>query len=121
MYSSFEERLDHYYPLMAEVELQSDSKLFQTELIAALYNQTSSLPTILNPIYRMRPESGFGVAVSVGGTNGYVSLFRITGKGIITFLNRKIFSLPEKTTKDRLFRLITENILKVIKNRKPSL
>lgn len=112
------DKLDKIYPILTLSELKNLAKTFQRELIAALYNQQSSLPTILNPIHKMIPKPGFGVAVAVGGTNGYVSSFQVSRKGVITFLNRKIFSLPEQTTKEKLFKLVTENILKVIKNRK---
>jgi len=110
--------LDRLYPLISEEDLLKYAKLFQHELIAALHNQTSSLPTILNPVHKMLPTSGFGVAVSVGGTNGYVSAFRISKKGEIKFLNRKIFFLPSQTTKDSLFHLITQNIFAVSAGRK---
>jgi len=110
--------LDRLYPLIQVDDLTRYAKLFQHELIAALHNQTSSLPTILNPVHKMLPTSGFGVAVSVGGTNGYVSAFRITKKGEIKFLNRKMFFLPEQTNKDSLFHLITKNIFAVTPGRK---
>ncbi|OGG19084.1 hypothetical protein A3D78_04365 [Candidatus Gottesmanbacteria bacterium RIFCSPHIGHO2_02_FULL_39_14] len=111
------EEIDKLYPLMAKDDLYRNAKSFKHELIAALHNQTSSLPTILNPIHKMRTETGLGVAVAIGGTNGYVSSFRVEKKGMITFLNRKIFSLPEQTTKGKLFKLISENICKVTNGR----
>jgi len=110
--------VDKLYPLISTVDLGKYAKLFQRELIAALHNQTSSLPTILNPIHRMSPNPGMGVAVAIGGTNGYASAFRISKKGVITFLNRKPFSIPEKSTKYELFHLISKNILKVTRGRK---
>ncbi|OGG03622.1 hypothetical protein A2W14_03810 [Candidatus Gottesmanbacteria bacterium RBG_16_37_8] len=116
--NSIFELLNQYYWLIPSSELMKYAKLFQTELIAALHNQISSLPTILNPIFKMKAKPGFGVAVAVGGTNGYVSAFRVSKSGVITFLNRKIFSLPEQTTKERLFKLITENIFKVTNDRR---
>lgn len=110
------EKMDKLYPLIPQTELVKYAKKFQQELIAALYNQRSSLPTILNPIHKIVPSAGFGIAVAIGGTNGYVSSFRISGKGVITFLNRKPFSLPEKTTENGLFHLITRNVLTVSSN-----
>ncbi len=112
--------LDYFYPLIPFEDLARYAKLFQHDLIAALHNQPSSLPTILNPVYRIMPKQGFGVAVSVGGTNGYVSAFRISKKGEIKFLNRKMFSLPEKTDKETLFHLLTKNVLAVSAGRKKS-
>src|SRR3989338_2363779 len=112
------DEINRIYPLIKEEELVEYSRVFQRELLAALHNQQSSLPTILNPIHKMRAQAGFGVAVAVGGTNGYVSSFRVSKSGVITFLNRKIFSLPEQTTKEKLFKLISGNILKVINGRK---
>ena len=94
------EELDQFYPLVKEEELVKHSKLFQRELLAALHNQQSSLPSILNPIHQMTAKAGFGVVVAVGGTNGYVSSFRVSAKGVITFLNRRMFSLPEQTPTD---------------------
>src|SRR3989344_7104453 len=96
--------LDELNPLLKEEELIKYSKQFQREIIAALHNQNSSLPSILNPIHKMRAKPGFGVAVAVGGTNGYASSFRVSDKGVISFLNRKLFSLLEQTTKKKLFR-----------------
>src|SRR3972149_11257515 len=95
--------LNRFYPFISDADLFKYAKLFQRDLIAALHNQYSSLPTILNPIHKMTPKHGFGVAVAIGGTNGYVSAFRISRKGVITFLNRKLFFLPEQTTKEKLF------------------
>jgi len=112
--------LDDLYPLISHNDLFKYTKLFQHELIAALHNQHSSLPTILNPVHRIVPEKGFGVAVSIGGTNGYVSAFRIGKRGEIKFLNRKIFFLPEQTNKEALFHLITQNVLMVSAGRKKS-
>lgn len=110
--------IDELYPLITSSDLIKYAKQFNRELIAALSNQHSSLPTILNPVYKMTPNSSFGVAVSIGGTNGYASVFRINKNGVLKFLNRKLFSLPEQTTKDNLFHLITKNILSVTKGRK---
>lgn len=98
------------YPLLAPEELLEYAKIFRNELTAALSNQYSSLPTILNPVAKMSPNPGQGIAVAIGGTNGYVSAFRIGDHGEIKFLNRKIFPLPEKTTQNDLFHLITRNI-----------
>lgn len=112
------EKLDDLYPLIPPPDLVKYAKLFKHDLIAALHNQPSSMPTILNPIHKITPVSGYGIAVSIGGTNGYVSAFRISAKGAIKFLNRKIFSLPEQTTRDDLFHLITENIFTVAASRK---
>lgn len=109
--------LDTLHPLLTDKQLRECAKRFQQELIASLSNQSSSLPCILNPIARMPVRSGYGVAVSIGGTNGYVSAFRISAKGIVTFLNRHLFSLPEKTTKDALFERIAQNIHVVSKGR----
>ena len=91
---SFLTLLDSLYPLIEKEDLKKHSKLFRTDLIAALHNQRSSLPTILNPIYKMKPKPGYGVAVAVGGSKAYVSAFRISSKGVIKFLNRKSLSLP---------------------------
>ncbi len=102
--------LDSLYPLIPESDLKRYAKLFHHDLLAALSNQKSSLPTILNPIHKMEPQSGFGVAVSIGGTNGYVSAFRVSKEKKIKFLNRIIFSLPEQTKKNELFHLISKNI-----------
>jgi len=110
--------LDRLHPLLTIPDLVKYAKLFQKELIAALHNQRSSLPAILNPIYKLPPNPGFGVAVAIGGTNGYVSVFKILKKGTIKFLNRKPFFLAKKTTKDNLFHLITQNILAVAGLRK---
>jgi hexokinase len=110
--------LDDLYPLLPENELPILTRIFYNELTAALSNQQSSIPCILNPINKLTPKPGFGVAVSIGGTNGYASGFRINKAGAITFLNREIFSLPEQTTIDGLFTLITENVLAVAGKRK---
>ncbi|OGG14655.1 hypothetical protein A2773_02615 [Candidatus Gottesmanbacteria bacterium RIFCSPHIGHO2_01_FULL_39_10] len=66
----------------------------------------------------MTPKSGFGVAVAVGGTNGYVSAFYLKDTSEIKFMSRQIFTIPKKTTQTDLFHLITKNILFVTKNRK---
>jgi len=115
--SAFKE-MDVLYPLISSSDSLKYAKMFQQDMLAVLTNQRSSLPAILNPIHRIIPSAGFGVAVSIGGTNGYVSAFRISSGGIIKFLNRKPFSLPEETTKDDLFHLITRNILAVTEGRK---
>lgn len=115
---SLQKKLDEIYPLIARDDLLKYAKLFQRDLLAALHNQHSSLPTILNPIYKISPTPGFGVAVSVGGTNGYVSAFRISSKNVITFLNRKFFILPQQTTREKLFHLLTQNILFAVNGRK---
>ena len=116
--NSLKASLDKVYPLISPGDLLKYAKLFQHDLIAALHNQPSSLPAILNPVYKMSPNPGFGVAVSIGGTNGYVSAFHISQRGIIKFINREFFNLPAKTTKRALFHLITKYILMVSKNRK---
>ena len=113
-------KLDALYPLITPADLVRYAKLFRRELLAALSNQKSSLPTILDPICRMSAKPGFGVAVSIGGTNGYASAFRVSDKCLIKFINRKPFSLPEDTTKNELFHLITKNILEVTKGIKKS-
>lgn len=110
--------MENLYPLITIEQLVNYTELFRKELVLALSNQTSSLPTILNPIYKIPPKSGFGVAVSVGGTNGYASAFRINERGNIRFLNRQSFFIPQVTTKEKLFRLISENIFKVTNGRK---
>lgn len=112
------EKIDKLCPLIPQEKLAVYAKLFRSELIRALSNQHSSLPTILNPISKIRPRPGFGVVVAVGGTNGYVSAFRVGEEGIIKFLNRKTFSLPENTTREDLFHLITRNVLSVANGRK---
>jgi hexokinase len=114
---SFKKKIDNLYPLIAHRDLIKYALLFKRELYKALSNQLSSLPIILNPIDKIRPNFGYGVAVSIGGTNGYVSAFKISNKGIIKFLNRKIFLLPTDTTKEKLFDLITENIFAVSKKK----
>jgi hexokinase len=115
---SFKKKLDGIYPLITNQELVKYSEIFRRELLVALSNQKSSLPTILNPIHRMNPNPTFGVAVSIGGTNGYASAFRVSNTGAIKFLNRKMFSLPTNTSKDNLFSLMTENIFAVAKKMK---
>lgn len=110
--------LDKLYPLIPVEDLAKYAKTFQHELIAALSNQNSSLPTILNPVYKIPPSPGFGVAASIGGTNGYVSAFRIGRRGEIKFLNRRLFFLPSKTTKDDIFHLMTKNIFAVANGRR---
>lgn len=112
--------MDALFPLLTDRELRDCAKRFQQDLIAALSNQQSSLPCILNPIARMPVVPGYGVAVSIGGTNGYASAFRISARGVIKFLNRRLFSLPEKTTRDELFERIARNIRIVSRGRKES-
>ena len=56
-------KLDSIYPLINRIDLKKYAKLFQTDLIAALHNQRTSLPTILNPIHKIKSKLGFGVAV----------------------------------------------------------
>jgi hexokinase len=114
----FNKKLDKIYPLITPEDLIKYSILFKKELLKALSNQKSSLPTILNPIHRMVPTPTFGVAVSVGGTNGYTSAFRVSSTGVLKFLNRKMFTLPTDTTEEALFQLITENVFKVAPLRK---
>ncbi len=111
-------KLDRLCPLIASDNLIKYARLFTKELDKALNSQRSSLPAILNPVHRLSPAAGFGVAVSIGGTNGYVSAFRISKKKTVHFINRRLFSLPEETTKRDLFHLITKNILSVAGNRK---
>lgn len=118
MKDTFGAKTDLYYPLLSDAELKLYAKSFQTDLIAALHNQNTSLPAILNPIHKIHAKPGFGVAVSIGGTNGYTSLFRVSRKGVISFLNRNIFPIPEKLTKEALFQLITKSIIKVTKKKK---
>lgn len=110
--------IDKLYPLIPSHDLVKYAKLFHKDIVMALSNQHSSLPCILNPISRVTPRPGFGVAVSIGGTNGYASAFRISEEGVLKFLNRKLFSLPEQTTREKLFHLITKNILEVGKGKK---
>jgi hexokinase len=107
------EELEKLYPLITEDELPLLARKFQHELIAALSNQPSSLPSILNPVHKFIPTEGEGVAISVGGTNGYVSKFKINGNKIVRFSTRKTFSLPEETTRDSLFHLLAGEIFKV--------
>lgn len=114
----FFKTLDEKYPLIETDDLLQYSLIFKNELTAALSNQYSSLPAILNPIAKNPPLPGFGVAVAIGGTNGYVSTFRIEKNNEIKFLNRQVFFLPEKTTINDLFHLITKNILTVVNGRK---
>jgi len=116
--TDFFKKLDDLYPLIVEDDLPKYACIFKKELIAALSNQSSSLPTILNPISKIQPKSGFGVALSLGGTNGYASGFRICPKGEIKFLNRHFFVLPENTVKNDLFHLMTKYILKAANGRK---
>jgi len=113
---SFLNRLDSLYPVMTTKELVECSELFKRDLQMALCNQPSSLPSILNPVCPMQPTPGYGVAVSIGGTNGYVSLFRVTKKRIV-FVNRRIFSVPKTSTQEALFHLITKEIFAVSKKR----
>lgn len=112
--------VDRLYPLISPSDLVKYAKLFKYELIAALHNQSSSLPAILNPVAKISPNPGFGIAVSVGGTNGYVSAFRISKNGTVKFLNRRLFSLPPQTTRDNLFHLITKHILEINKSKTKS-
>jgi len=107
---SFNQLLDENYSLISEEDLISLSHSFRNELTAALSNQRSSLPSILNPIAKMTPKSGFGVAVAIGGTNGYVSAFYLKDTSEIKFMSRQIFTIPKKTTQNDLFHLITKNI-----------
>lgn len=116
--TSFEERLESSFSLIPEDDLKKLAKTFQLELIAALHNQQSSLPTILNPIYKMKPKQGAGVAISIGGTNGYVSAFKVTAKGVIQFINRIVFSIPPKIAKNELFQLIATKIIEASKGKK---
>lgn len=109
--SDFTEKLSHYYPAISAKELKECMFLFRKDLIMSLSNQQSSLPSILNPVYRKNPGIGYGVAISIGGTNGYVSKFYINGKGVILFKNRLFFSIPQVTTKEELFDIITKNAL----------
>lgn len=118
--NQFTEQLDKIYPLLSGEDLLSYAKSFRQELLKALSNQESSLPTILNPIHRMAPTPTFGVAVSIGGTNGYVSAFRVSKEGIVKFINRKLFFLPTDTTEEKLFHLIAENVFAVAPKRKKS-
>lgn len=115
---AWELHLDALYPLIPQNQLQLLAKQFQREIIGALSNQRSSLPTILNPVHRMSPKPGIGVAASIGGTNGYVSAFRISKKGEISFQNKIFFAIPLKTNMNELFQLITKHVLSSIKNRK---
>jgi hexokinase len=113
MKQQFIKLLDYLYPVLSQDQLNLLSLSFKHELIAAFSNQISSLPSILNPIYKMQPNTGQGIAVSVGGTNGYVSFFNIQKNGTVQFPNRAFFPLPENTTKEKLFTLITSQILKI--------
>jgi hexokinase len=115
---SFRKNLEILYPLISDADLSRYALLFRKEILIALSNQKSSLPTILNPIHRMVPSPTFGVAVSIGGTNGYASAFRVSKFGAIKFTNRKMFFLPTDTSVENLFELITENIFAVAKKRK---
>jgi len=106
--------LDKIYPLLSEEELQNLARDFRDELIASLSNQPSSLPAILNPLAKTSPREGSGIAVSIGGSNGYASKFTINKKGDIHFHNRKSFILPVKTTQKDLFHLIARNIFALV-------
>lgn len=110
--------LDKIYPLIDQNELKIYSRLFCRELSAVLSNQISSLPAILNPICKVSPSPGYGIAISVGGTNGYASSFYISRKGVLKFHNRFLFPLPQNTTRDKLFHLVTKNALKVLNHPK---
>ena len=106
------------YPLLSDQQVEKASEDFKKDLIMGLSNQTSSLPMILNPISKIPAHPGNGVAVSIGGTNGYVSLFHISQSGVIKFLNREFFTLPTQTTKENLFELITKKVPAVSKGKK---
>ncbi len=114
------ETIDKLYPLIDSPDLAKYAKLFHRDIVMALSNQHSSLPCILNPISKVISHPGFGVAVSIGGTNGYVSAFRISTKGVLKFINRQSFSLPEQTTRENLFELMTKNIFEAAAGRKRS-
>ncbi len=105
--------VEELYPLIPPSSLMPLAQKFRNELTAALSNQTSSLPSILNPIAKISTKPGKGIAVAIGGTNGYVSLFKIAEDQTISFSGRKIFELPKKTTREKLFHFITKNILEV--------
>src|SRR3990167_4296758 len=112
--------MDDFYPLVNLSDLPKLAFSFKHELIASLSNQKSSLPCILNPIHKLVPEAGVGITIAVGGTNGYVSTFRVSKNGVVKFLNRSLFSLPAIMTKKELFHLITKNILSLTEiNNKP--
>src|SRR3989344_6611721 len=96
---AWESHLDTFYPLIPQDQLQHLAKQFKREIIGALSNQRSSLPAILNPVHRMLPKPGIGVAASIGGTNGYISAFRISKKGEISFQKKIFFAIPLKTKK----------------------
>jgi len=110
--------LDESYSLIDDSNLPELALNFKHELLASLSNQKSSLPCILNPIHKMVPQAGVGIAIAIGGTNGYVSTFRVNKKGEIKFLNRSLFALPSQTSKKELFHLITRNILSLTENNK---
>ena len=110
--------LDESYSLIDDSNLPELALNFKHELLASLSNQKSSLPCILNPIHKMVPQAEVGIAIAIGGTNGYVSTFRVNKKGEIKFLNRSLFALPSKTNKKDLFHLITRNILSLTENNK---
>jgi len=55
------DKLDEINPLIEEKDLIKYANNFKIDLLAALHNQKSSLPTILNPIHKMMAQSGFGV------------------------------------------------------------
>ena len=112
--------MDDFYPLVNLSDLPKLAFSFKHELIASLSNQKSSLPCILNPIHKLVPEAGVGITIAVGGTNGYVSTFRVSKNGVVKFLTRSLFSLPAIMTKKELFHLITKNILSLTEiNNKP--
>src|SRR3989338_2834486 len=110
--------LDESYSLIDDSNLPELALNFKHELLASLSNQKSSLPCILNPIHKMVPQAGVGIAIAIGGTNGYVSTFRVNKKGEIKFLNSSLFALPSQTSKKELFHLITRNILSLTENNK---
>lgn len=104
-------------PLFTETELRRGASLFRKHLTFSLAKSGSSLPCILNPIARDVPHAGFGVAISIGGTNGYVSAFHIDAHGTVKFFNRGFFVLPHNTTKEKLFHLITKNVLAITRGK----
>ncbi|KKS97928.1 MAG: hypothetical protein UV73_C0004G0070 [Candidatus Gottesmanbacteria bacterium GW2011_GWA2_43_14] len=114
---SFNGKLNKLLPLLNQNDLLKAARLFKIDLIAALSNQQSSLPTILNPVNKIYPRKGSGIAISVGGTYGYVSYFNITQKGIIRFFNRKKFDIPLMLTKKELFDLLAKELFFVAKNK----
>ncbi len=112
------EKMDEVYPLLTDAQLVDTTYAFQEDLTRSLSGQSSSLPCILNPVSRIIPRQGFGVAVSLGGTNGYASAFRVSENKRITFLNRIFFPLPVRSTKESFFQLIAAHVLAAAGNRK---